>query len=148
MNEQGEELGDRVGHAGALVSWATHLAESGRTEEARAPLEQARDLAQQSKAPGPQVLAAGRLALLPGGDAAVAKSVFEEFENRLRHDEKLEALHCLWQATKDRAHLEAAHRLLMHAREHASEEYRDSMLENVPLHRAIMKAWEEHGEKR
>ncbi len=55
---------------------------------------------------------------------------------------------CLWQATKDRAHLEEAHRLLMYAREHVSEEYRDTMLQNVPLHRDIMKAWEEHGEKR
>ena len=143
-----EELGESVGHAGALVSWATHLAESGRSEEARAPLEQARDLAQQSKAPGPQVLAACRLALLPDGDAAAAKTIFAEFADRLQYADKLEALHCLWQTTKNRAHLEAAHRLLMDAREHASEKYRDSMLQNVPLNRDIMKAWEEHGEKR
>ncbi len=87
-------------------------------------------------------MAACRLALLPAGDAAAAKSVFEEFEDRLEHADKLEALHCLWQATRDRAHLEQAHRLLMDAREHASEEYRDSMIENVPLNRDIMKAWE------
>jgi hypothetical protein len=93
-------------------------------------------------------LAACHLALLPDGDAAAAKSVFEEFENRLGHTGRLEALHCLWQATKDRAHLEKAHRRLMDAREHASEKYRDTMIENVPLHRDIMKAWEEHGEKR
>ena len=142
-----EGLGDRVGHAGALVSLATHLAESGRTEEARAPLEQARDLAQQSNVPGPQVLAACRLALLPDGDAVAAKSVFEEFENRLEYRDKLDALHCLWQATKDRAHLEEAHRLLMAAREHVSEEYRDTMIQNVPLHRDIMAAWEEHGKR-
>ncbi len=93
-------------------------------------------------------MAACRLALLPDGDAAAAKSVFEEFENRLEYTEKLEALHCLWQATEDRTHLEEAHRLLMDAREHAPAEYRDTMLQNVPLNRDIMKAWEEHGEKR
>ena len=31
--------------------------------------------------------------------------------------------------------------------EHAPEEYRESMLKNVRLHREIMEAWEEHGEK-
>jgi hypothetical protein len=30
-------------------------------------------------------------------------------------------------------------------RAHAPEDCRDSMIENVPLHRDIMKAWEEHG---
>jgi hypothetical protein len=29
---------------------------------------------------------------------------------------------------------------------HAPEEYRESMLKNVRLHREIMEAWEEHGE--
>ncbi len=32
-------------------------------------------------------------------------------------------------------------------RRHAPEDCRDSMIENVLLHRDIMKAWEEHGEK-
>ncbi|MHC4669892.1 MAG: hypothetical protein ACYTFD_15995 [Planctomycetota bacterium] len=30
-------------------------------------------------------------------------------------------------------------------RDHATEEYRDSMIENVPLRRDIMRVWEEHG---
>jgi hypothetical protein len=29
--------------------------------------------------------------------------------------------------------------------DHTREEYRESMLTNVPLHRDIMRAWEEHG---
>jgi hypothetical protein len=33
----------------------------------------------------------------------------------------------------------------LHLRDHAPEEYRGSMIENVPLHRNVMKAWEEHG---
>ncbi len=92
-------------------------------------------------------MATCRLALLPDGDAAAAKRVFGEVEDGVEHADKLEALHCLWQATKDRAHLEEAHRLLMYAREHAPDEYRDTMLQNVPLNRDIVAAWEEHGER-
>ena len=40
---------------------------------------------------------------------------------------------------------EADKRLLDHLVEHAPEEYRESMLKNVRLHREIMEAWEEHG---
>ena len=31
------------------------------------------------------------------------------------------------------------------SRAHAPEEDRDSMIEHVPLHRDILRAWEEHG---
>ncbi|MHC4551071.1 MAG: hypothetical protein ACYTEZ_20160 [Planctomycetota bacterium] len=35
--------------------------------------------------------------------------------------------------------------LLDFLRDHSPEDCHDSMIENVPLHRNIMKAWEEHG---
>ena len=35
-----------------------------------------------------------------------------------------------------------AHDFLLHTREHSPAEYRDSMLSEVPLHRAIVSAWE------
>jgi len=57
----------------------------------------------------------------------------------------MEARFLLWRATDDPAHLAEAHRLLRHLRDHAPEEYRETMIENVPLHRDIMAAWEEHG---
>ena len=38
-----------------------------------------------------------------------------------------------------RAHL-AAHRLLSHLRDHAPEEHRETMIENVPLNRDIHRA--------
>ena len=53
----------------------------------------------------------------------------------------------LWELTQDQTHLTEAHRLLEHPRDHAPEDCRDSMIENVSLYRDIMKAWEEHGEK-
>jgi hypothetical protein len=49
----------------------------------------------------------------------------------------------LWELTKGRIHLEEAHRLLCFIRDHAPEDCRESMIENVPLHRDIMRAWEE-----
>ena len=42
-------------------------------------------------------------------------------------------------------HPGVAQRLLDCRVEHAPEEYRESMLKNVRLHREIMEAWEEHG---
>ncbi|MHC4137214.1 MAG: hypothetical protein ACYTDU_19070 [Planctomycetota bacterium] len=57
----------------------------------------------------------------------------------------MEARHRLWKLTKDKAHLTEAHRLLSFARDNAPEDCRESMLENVPLHRDIMRAWEKHG---
>jgi hypothetical protein len=57
---------------------------------------------------------------------------------------KTQARFLLWKATDDTTHLEEAHRLLCHLRDHAPEEYRETMIENVPLHRDIMAAWREH----
>jgi hypothetical protein len=53
----------------------------------------------------------------------------------------MDARFALWKATNDAAHLEEAHRLLEYLREHAPEEDRDTMIENVPLHREIQEAW-------
>ena len=50
----------------------------------------------------------------------------------------------LWELTKIKAHLVEAKRLLDFAVEHSPEEYRESMLTNVALHRGIVRAWEEH----
>ena len=94
---------------------------------------------------GSDVLADGLLTI---DTTSGAGALVGPYPGPLEHADKLEALHCLWQATKDRAHLEEAHRLLMDTREHVSDEYRDTMLQNVPLNRDLMKAWEEHGEKR
>jgi tetratricopeptide (TPR) repeat protein len=43
--------------------------------------------------------------------------------------------------------IDKAHELLMHLRDHAPKDCRDLMIENVPLHREIMRAWEGQGEK-
>ena len=58
--------------------------------------------------------------------------------------EKMEARFLLFKATKDAAQLEEAHRLLTYLSDHAPEEYRETMIKNVPLHRDIASAWKEH----
>ena len=68
-----------------------------------------------------------------------------EEEQSLAHHERMEARFVLWKATQDVEHLKDAHRLLEELREHAPAEYRDSMVESVPLNREIMAAWEECG---
>ncbi|MHC4452490.1 MAG: ATP-binding protein, partial [Planctomycetota bacterium] len=47
----------------------------------------------------------------------------------------------LWETGGDWAHLERAHDVLTHLREHAPERYRKPMIESVPLHRQIVQAW-------
>ena len=52
----------------------------------------------------------------------------------------------MWEASNDPSHLEEAYSLLCYLRDHAPEEYRETMIANVPLHRRIMEAWKEHQE--
>jgi len=84
-------------------------------------------------------------ARLPGGTEDVARAALEEHEEHAHHAARMQARFRLWELTKDKAHLAEAKRLLDFAVAHSPEECRTSMLENVPLHRDITKAWEEHG---
>jgi hypothetical protein len=95
--------------------------------------------------PGVLALASALRALLPGADAIQAVRSFEANAERLPQAERMEAHSLLWRATNDPTHLEEAHRLLCHLRDHAPAEYRESIIANVPLHRDIMAAWAEHG---
>ena len=75
----------------------------------------------------------------------VSDTIVPEFRRRLGYRERVEASFLLWRATQDGSYLEAAHGLLRHFREHAPEQSRDTLIGNVPFHREIMAAWEEHG---
>jgi hypothetical protein len=89
-------------------------------------------------------LALARLALVGSGDVQAALKAFSAHESRLGLAERAEARFLLWKASADPTCLSEAHRLLCYLRDHAPEEYRETMIENVPLHRDIMAAWEEH----
>ena len=142
------EIAYPSGIASTLVALGRLQGSQGREEEAVSHLDQALALARETKTPGTILTATVERARLPDGDVAAALAALAAHEERAGHAEKMDARFRLWELTKDKAHLAEAHRLLMYAREHAPAEYRESMLQNVPLHRDIVAAWEEHGEKR
>ncbi|MHC4551069.1 MAG: serine/threonine-protein kinase [Planctomycetota bacterium] len=139
------ELGEKDTVAATLVALGGMELKRGDPESAVAHLDEALTMAREVKAPGTILSATVYRARLPGGDTDAALAALEEHEERAEHDTKMEARFRLWELTKDKAHLEEAHRLLCYARDHAPEDCRDSMIENVPLHRDIMRAWEERG---
>jgi len=113
----------------------------GNLDEARKHFEKGRLDAAEIGASTTTVLCACHLALFPEGDSACALEMFVEHRERLGHPAEMEARFLLWRVTTDLEHIEEAHRLLTHALDHAPAENRESMIENVPLHRKIMTAW-------
>ena len=121
------------------------LIRQGRFGEALGHLGEARDLGREIDVAEVVVLASAYLALSPDQDVAEARSTFEKREPLLGIPAKMEARHALWKAGSDPADLREAHELLDFLCEHAPEDCRDSMIQNVPLHREIAEAWKEHG---
>ncbi|MHC4452324.1 MAG: tetratricopeptide repeat protein [Planctomycetota bacterium] len=133
------EIKFSIGVAETLVAlgrlkWAT-----GRPDEAKRDLEEAGDLSHRLDIPDCAVLADACLAVA-GGDIEKALASLDRYESRLGVFTRMEVRLVLWKATQDPSHLEEAYRMLCFVRDHAPEEYRDSMIENVPLHRRIMEA--------
>jgi tetratricopeptide (TPR) repeat protein len=137
------ESGHRRGLAYSLLALGRLLASRGRVDPAREALEGARVLARMMGLAGPQALAAVHLALLPGGDVADAKATVAAHEERLTHAERLEARFLLFRATRERAHLEEAHRLLLVLRDGTPRNLRDAMYGGSPLRREVLAAWKE-----
>ena len=117
----------------------------GRPADARRLFEEGLALGEEIEDPGAIVTAVCHLALLPGDDGAEAPAVFDRHESRLGVGTKAGARYRLWRLTGDPAHLGESRSLLRHLRDHAPEEYRESMVENHPLHLAIAAEREEHG---
>jgi tetratricopeptide (TPR) repeat protein len=136
------DAGNRDHLAGALSDLGALLALDGRAEQARAPIEEAMALSEQAERLGPAVLGACCLAMLPGGDLEAGVRSMQHAA-RIEHGSRMRARFVLWKAGGDAAHLAEAHRHLMFFRDHAPEECRESVLENVALHRDIVAAWEE-----
>jgi tetratricopeptide (TPR) repeat protein len=124
-----------------------HLASEAPTSvrSAEAALKEALQIALDARHSGLVLGATVGLARLPDGNIDAALSAVSEHGRRARVTTVVEARFRLWDLTRDVAHLEEAHHLLCYMRDHAPEEYRESMITNVPLHRDIMAAWEEHG---
>ena len=122
-----------------LIGLGRLLARQDRSQEAVRHLKEALSTARALDLP--QVaLAAAHLAALADGEVDAARDALREQSTRLRVDEAAEARFALWRATQDREHLEEARRLLALLRDHAPAESRQSLVENVPLHREIVAA--------
>jgi tetratricopeptide (TPR) repeat protein len=139
------DVGDQTILTSAVlgVGWVEAL--QGKGESAVAHLDEALKLGRQMKSPETVLLATVARARTPGGDIDAAVRALEEHEERAGHRTKMKARFGLWELTKDKTHLTEAKRLLTFMRDHAPEDCRTSMIENIPLHRDIMRAWEEHG---
>ena len=90
--------------------------------------------------PSGTVVAACWLAQLPGGDAARSAELLGRHGDNLEYVERIEAGYAQYGADGNRDRVTEAGRLLDDLVAHAPEQYRDSMLTAVPLHREIMRA--------
>ncbi len=57
---------------------------------------------------------------------------------------RIQARILLWPVAGDSTHLGESRRDLRHLIDQAPEQYRETVIANVPLHRDIMTAWEEY----
>jgi tetratricopeptide (TPR) repeat protein len=121
-----------------------HVAE-GDSSSAQSCFAAARDMSAELALHAKRILAIAWAAVLGGAPPEQAEALLAEHEAGMPFHERMHSRFLLWKATGKRHHLDEAHRLLIELRDHAPEEYRESMIENVPLNREIMQAWEEHG---
>jgi tetratricopeptide (TPR) repeat protein len=139
------EIGHADGVASSQLVLGNLLRREGDIDGARDALEA---VVSSARAQGDQAqLASGLaiLALLPGGDARSAEEAFAEAGATLPVEDALRIRARLWQATRDRAHLGEAKKLLDFLVENAPEESRGPMLANVRLHREIVAACKAEG---
>lgn len=139
------EANSEEGVAQGLTALGRLRASGGDRQRAAADLDEALAVARQLESPSLLLGAAAERARLPDGEPAEALRVLKERAGQLPVTARMEARFRLWQATREPNHLVEARRLLMHLRERTPPEHRRSMLENVPLHRDIVRAWAEHG---
>ena len=131
-----------VGHRNAEIDTLVGL---GRTTGNAKYFDDAVALAEELGLSSKLLLPLAWRATLPGGDVERTLAAFDDRGVKIPHHEELEARFLLWKATENPEHLGEAHRLLQHLVDHAPEEDRGSMIENVPLNRDIVAAWKEHG---
>ena len=129
--------------AEALVGIGRVHLSARRVEAAIAALSDALAIARRIDEQNALALSAAILSALPGGDPAAAAKELAELGDRPWHVARMEARWWLWKATHDRAHLAESWRLLRHLRDHAPEENRVTVIENVPLHRELSAAAKE-----
>ena len=135
------EIGHNKSVADVLCALGRVRAGQGRSAEAIGHLDEATALARELDVPNTEVMALCRRAPLEGGDATALLDALSSHEPRIAHSTRTEARFVLWEETGDAAQLAEAHALMMEGQANAPDADRESMLRNVPLHAAIVKAW-------
>jgi tetratricopeptide (TPR) repeat protein len=139
----GRGVGNRTEVADTLVAFAGLRLTQSRPEDARALLEEGLALARDLRYRNAEALACAYLSLLPEGDASEAEALCAAHEEEVGRFERIELRLVLWKATGRVEHLAEAQRQLTFLRDHAPQDCRESILENVPLHAAVVAAWAE-----
>ncbi|MHC4940943.1 MAG: serine/threonine-protein kinase [Planctomycetota bacterium] len=137
------DLGHGDGVADSLIQVGELRMQVGEPDAARPVFREARDLLREQGRVGEVAHVEALLACLPDGDADAACAAFEAAGES---GDSLQVRFALWKATGDRTHLEEANRRLGAQVAQAPEEYRESMIARVPLHRAIASAADEGGQ--
>ncbi len=137
-------MDDRYAEASDRLVLGLLLADAGYRDEALQHLEDALDDAREQDLAAVRMVATVKRALIRGDAPDEALAEFAASEGNSALGSRLHALWLLWLLTEDAAHLEAAHRLVEFVREHAPEESRISLVENVTLHRDVEAAWQQH----
>ena len=135
------DLENRHGLVTALLLLADVETRLGREPSARARLEELLGIAKADEERDEVVLAQAHRAVLDPRRAAEALATLREHEPYLKHVTRLSVHYMLWRASGARDLLQAAHRYLESTCANAPEEDWVSMLENVPLYRDIVRAW-------
>ncbi|MHC4819403.1 MAG: ATP-binding protein, partial [Planctomycetota bacterium] len=102
------EIGYLAGEAATLVTLG-RLEIAQRDEAAAAAcFEGALAVGRALEVPGTVLVAEAYRARLAGGEAGPALAALKKYEARVGHSDRMEARYCLWRATGNPAHLEAA----------------------------------------
>lgn len=141
----GRRSGWTLSDLGCATGRAEALHRAGRHDAAREVLSEIRDAARTSAKVHHRVIVPAMLAAMGEPLPPDVETDCAAREHTARAGHRLEMRLWLWRATGTPAHLAEAHRLLQHLRRHAPVEYRDSMVVNHPLYRAVDEAWRRHG---
>ncbi len=134
-------IADQSGTAESLAGLGRLALARDDFDEARRVLDETISLAHDDVRPGILVVASAQRARVPRADATDAIALRTEHDARLRLRERIETDYALFSATHDQEHLERAHKGVMLAQERAPERNRESLVEAIPMHRAIVEAW-------
>jgi tetratricopeptide (TPR) repeat protein len=139
--EESLELRQAIGHGDGIADSLCEIGDlrrrSGDAAAARAALEEARtrfhDLGRESEVG----ICLALLTCLPGGDPQAAVAALAAVVD---DSDVMRARFALWEATRDRAHLVEAKRLLDFLVAHTPPDLRGAVAANVRLHREILAA--------